>query len=160
MANKIFEKLKDTDWETQFSGQWSILSLSYWGPFYSRTPFSENVDRYVHKTFIVWRDGKCTAYQPTKDKKIFSEKIIGQIRKDPGFVTDLCKRLKQCTDRFMELADRMMGKEISINEFQEYQDSIIDYYQVHIQIKVSVDFLPKELLDRYLKQFEEARVYA
>lgn len=149
------------DWTSQWSGTWSILSFSYWGNFYCRSPFSKDVDRYVDQTIIITREGKSWAYQRASMKKVFAQKLESVIEKDPGFPKKLCDNLKSATDKFLGIVDRYIGKDISFKEYNEFQTTLVDYYYPnHIEVKVVVDFLKDELLKKYLPDFEEARVHA
>ncbi len=160
MDSAIQQALAATKWESQFSGRWPPVDLTRFGEFYSRMPFADNIKRYVHQTIITWHDGTGAGFQPIADKKRFSEELIAQIAKDPALVDKLCMLLKKTTDEFMAVFDELMSKDVSLEEFQRLHNNVLEYYPYHIQVKVLVDYLPAELLKKYLPQFEDARVYA
>lgn len=149
------------DWTNQWAGTWSILSFSYWGNFYCRRPFSKNVDSYVDQAVIITRQGKAQGYQRASMKKIFAKKLEIIIEKDPTFPKKLCANLKSAADEFLGIVDKYIGKDISFKEYNEFQTALVDhYYPNHIEIRISIDFFKNKLLNKYLADFEEARVYA
>jgi len=160
MNKDLLKKFQHNDWDNQWSGNWSILSFSHWGSFYSQKPFTENIDQYVSRTITIWREGKSAAYQRLAEKEIFANKLIKQIRKDEQLVTKLCEGLRDRTDDFLKFVEKWIGGDITLNRFQQYQKLLVAYYPNHIQVKVLVDYLPKDLLNKFLPLFEEVRVYA
>jgi phosphohistidine swiveling domain-containing protein len=156
----IIQQFEFSDWINQWAGIWPILSFSYWGPFYSRGHFSEYVDKYVNRTIIIWRDGKSAAYQRKSEQAVFAKKLIEKIEKDEDIVIEICQKLKEKTDVALRLVKKWIGKDITLEEYKEYQGSLLAYYPYHIMTKVSVDFLPKKLLEKYLPQLQEARLHA
>lgn len=156
----MIEKFKHNDWIKQWAGNWSILSFSYWGSLYTKKPFTKNIDRYVEQSIIIWRDGKSYAYQRTSSKKLFGAKLVKIIKNDDSFVVKLCNDLKQATDNFLDFVEKYKGNDIDFAKYTEYQNLLSAYYVPHIQIKVGVDYLEKNLLDKYLSELEKTRLYA
>tara|TARA_Y100000310_G_scaffold291005_1_gene318592 strand:- start:1447 stop:2370 length:924 start_codon:yes stop_codon:yes gene_type:complete len=114
----------------------------------------------VHHTIIIWKNGKSFAYQRASEKQEFAKKVIKKIKEDDSFTHFLCKKLKEKTDAFVEFVKKWKGKPINLNQFLEYHNILYEYYRYHITIKVLVDFLPQDMLEKYLPNFEEARIYA
>lgn len=160
MVINYLKKFEYSDWEAHWSGKWPILSFSYWGPFYSAGNFSDVAHQYVHRSIIIWNNGKSTGYQRESEKKEFSNHLISVVKKDKKFAVKLCSNLKKKTDDFLQFVNLWIGKDISLQEFRRYNEILFSYYRYHIPIKVIVDYLPPELLKVYLPSFEEARVYA
>jgi phosphoenolpyruvate synthase/pyruvate phosphate dikinase len=156
----MIQQFNFPDWKNQWAGNWPILSFSYWGPFYSTGKFSEYVDKYVNRTIIIWRNGKSAAYQRKSEQAVFSKKLIEEIEKDENIIIKICQKLKEKTDIALGLVNKWFGKDITLEEYQEYQKALLAYYPYHIMTKVSVDFLSKELLDKYLPKLQEARLHA
>ncbi len=154
------EKFRHSDWETYWSGDWPILDVSYWETFYTSKGFTEKVDFFVPQTIIEWKNSKSTCYLRISDKEKFAEKVIALIKQDEAYVDEICNGLKNAADKFLKFVNQWLTKEITPNQYLEYQKLILQYYPLHIQVKVCVDFLPPELLGRFLPKFQEARVYA
>ena len=152
---------KHGDWIVQWAHNWSILSFSYWGNFYCRNPFSEDVDTYVNQTMILSHQGNSFAYQRRSEKKIFSRKLEKIIENDDSFPQCLVDNLKSASDDFLKLVDKYISRDISFKQYEDFQNALVNkYYPYHVEIKVVVDFLKPELLEKFLPVFEEARVYA
>lgn len=149
------------DWINQWAGTWSILSFSYWGNFYSRSPFNKYIDKYVDKTIIIWREGRSSAFQRQSNKEIFGKKVEKVIESQPDFPKKLCYNFKKRTSDFLKFAEDSVGKDINYKQYARFQDLLVDkYYPLHIIVKVAIDFLKPELLEKYLPIFEKARVFA
>ncbi|MBN1386082.1 hypothetical protein JW968_03855 [Candidatus Woesearchaeota archaeon] len=160
MDKKILSEFKFGDWDNQWAGSWEIVSITDWGRFYCRKPFSKYADSYVDHTIIFWENGKSSAYHRRYYKERFAKKIIKCIMTDEKFADKLCAELKSRTDEYLDTAKKLVGKDITYSQFKGYSDLILDYYPPHVTIKVMIDFLPKNLLDKYFERFQEARVYA
>ncbi len=156
----VIDDFKYDDWETYWSGDWPILDVSYWSAFYTLQHFTEKISRFVPKTIIEWKDSKSTCYLRISDKEKFAKKVIALIEKNEEYLGEVCRGLKSAASNFLEFGDRERQREITPEQYLEYQDLILRYYPFHIQVKVCVDFLPPELLNRYLPKLQEARVYA
>jgi phosphoenolpyruvate synthase/pyruvate phosphate dikinase len=160
MNQDLIKKFKHNDWDSQWAGNWSTLSFSYWGPFYSEKPFSDLVDQYVQRSIIIWKNGKSFAYQRHSEKATFAEKIIKKIKQDENLINTLCKDLIKKTDEFLEFVKQNINKDISFEQYIKYQKMLCDYYRPHISIKASIDYLPTEILKKAFSKFEKARVHA
>lgn len=69
--------------------------------------------------------------------------------------------MKKETDIFLKFVDKNLGKDITFDQYIQFQDLLINhYYAYHVAIKVIVDHLEKEILKMYLPFFEQARIYA
>lgn len=155
------ENFKHNDWEVQWSGSWSILSISYFGYFYCQKPFANFIDIFASQTILTCKNSKTTAFIRAYDKMIFANKLEQKIKKDKKFANFLCKNLKKETDIFLKFVDKNLGKDISFNQYIKFQDLLINhYYAYHVAIKVIVDHLEKDVLKKYLPIFEKARIYA
>jgi hypothetical protein len=86
-TKELLGKFDFDDWHVQFSGNWPIVELSSYGPFYSRKPFSEYVGQYVNRTIIIIRKGSCHTYQRISEKQAFADKLIENI--DEAKVKDI-----------------------------------------------------------------------
>lgn len=154
-----FSDFKRKDWIKQWAGNWSILTFSYWGGIYNRKPFTDKISRYVTKTVIVWRNGKSYAYQPSLEQKKFGKLMQKIIEKNSQYPYELCEKLKKYTDNFLEMVKKMKGKDISFEQYLDVQKALADYYYLHIQVKVGVDYVKPELINKYLPIFEKLRLY-
>ncbi len=154
------ERFRCGDWETYWAGDWAILDCSYWGEFYTRKGFSEKINLFVPQTIIEWKNDKSTCYLRVSDKEKFAKKVVELIKQDESLVDETCNCLKQAADEFLKFVEYWIERDIRPEQYVEYQNLILDYYPFHIQVKVLVDFLPQDLLQRFLPKFQEARVYA
>jgi len=150
---------KHDDWINQWAGNWSILTISYWGIIYTRKPFSKNIKRYVNQSVIAWSDGKSKAYQRSSLKKKFSTQLADKIRKDDKVVLKICEDIKLEADKFLEFVEKYQGKDITFDQYLQFQRLIKEYYPYHIQLKMVVDRLDQRILEKHMSKLEETRLY-
>jgi len=151
---------KFNDWENQWSGSWSLLSISYWGDLYIRKPFTDKIDRYVDNTIMIVHKNKSIAYQRSSEKEIFGRKFNELVKLDKNYVNLLCDKVKMNADKFLAFTKGNYQKDLPYNKYLEFQDLLVNqYYPLHIQIKVGTDYLDRSLLDKYLSKIESTRVY-
>jgi phosphoenolpyruvate synthase/pyruvate phosphate dikinase len=159
--SKNIETFKHDDWIVYFSGdKWMPLGFSSWVSLFTRAPFSENIDHFVSQAIMVWDGVSATSYIRESERKIFGEKVATLALKDTNFITSLCKDFRAGTDFALE-SYKKSGEITDIQKLQNFNQKFVDdYYRYHLQVKNVVDFLPKELVDKYLPILQEARLYA
>ncbi len=156
----ILKQFEYSDWENYWAGNWSILSFSCWGEFYSRKPFLKDVNQFLKNTIITWVNGKSSCYFRHSEKAVFASKIVKTIeKKGEPFILDFCEQLKQNANVYFEVVEQLKDSGFSLEDFNKHLQTLLNYYPYHITNKVIVDFLPKGILEKYFHNFEEARIY-
>ncbi len=149
------------DWANQWAGRWSILSFSYWGEMYCRTPFHPQIDRFLKQSVMIWREGKSFAYLRQSEKEAFAMEVKEAITSGLISPEELCREFKDRTNIFLALVDEYIEKDLAWDTYARFQQLLIgEYYPLHIMVKMVVDVMEPELLEKYLPLFEEARLYA
>lgn len=154
------QQFKYNDWNSQWAGNWPILLASSWGAFYSRTPFTDTIDQYVTHTIIFWEHGQSSAYQRLSEKEVFAKKVMANLHSNANEAERICAELEKATDDFMAVMETYAGVMIAADEYERYVELLERYYRLHIQVKVSVDFLPAPVLKKLLPRFTKARLHA
>lgn len=155
------EDFKHNDWEKNWSGKWSILFTSHVSEYYCRIPFTDRIDQFLTQNIIISCKGISSAYYRLADKKVFAEKISELIKLEDSRALKICENFKQSTDLFLNFVNQNITKDINLAKYQEFWNILLEkYYPNHLQVKLVVDFLRKDLLEKYLPILEEARVYA
>jgi phosphohistidine swiveling domain-containing protein len=155
------KKLRHDDWNSYFSGRWSVLSASYWGITYAKQPFSKLADRFVSDTVLVCKETNgLSGYFRSSQTDTFSQELADSIKSDPNAVAYICDNLKSKADNFLAFVDEYIGKDISLAKYLEFQETLEDYYIFHIQNKYAPEKMTAEMLEEYFPLFESARVHA
>ncbi len=157
---KLKEAISYPNWEAYWFGGWPPMDFSYWEEFYTRPPFTREIPRFVKTVTIIWQNGKSTCYLLESEKAAFAKQVIEKIKQNESYVDRICTGMKNSTDKFLNFVEKCKEKEITFKQYKEYQNLVLAYYPFHIQAKVCVDYLPKELKKKFLSKFQEARVYA
>lgn len=156
-------KIKDfkfDDWINQFSGNWSILTCSYWGNLYSRRPFTKEVAKCINPNIIILKKSTCWGYWRESERKSFAGKVRQLFISDKTYIAWLCHRAESRADNFLSLVKKYYNSDIGLKQYLQFQQAITDYYPYHIIIKVVADYLTEELLKKYAARLESARLYA
>ena len=156
----MIEKFEFDDWESSWSGKWSLLSFFSWGKLYTKKDFSDLVGVFLPRAIITYYNGNSTAYYREADKKDFANHIVKKVEKDNAIIPKLCSDLKSATDEVVEFVDSHLKKELVWKDYQKYQETVAEYYVSHNSLKYLVDYLPKDLLEKYFSQIQEARKYS
>ncbi len=81
-------------------------------------------------------------------------------KNNPDYVDTICKRFHDGADLLLAIYNKN-SKSFTYKQFADYNTCFMeDYYIHHIQVKNVVDFLNKELLEKYFPKLEAARVHA
>lgn len=149
------------DWANQWAGRWSVLSFSYWGEAYCQTPFHSQIERFLKQSIMIWREGKSFAYLRQSEKEAFATEVKDAITKGLISPGKLCHDFKNHTNVFLAFVDEHIDKDLTWDTYIRFQRLLIEeYYPLHIMVKMVVDVMNPELLERHLPLFEEARLYA
>ena len=154
------QRFQADDWKVYWAGRWSFLSDTYFGSQYTKKPFTDLLEEGFSAVVFVVRDGRTSCYLKKSDVEAFAERLKVHVVSGKLTPDDVCNELKRQTDLFMSLIDRDEGKDISLEEFHQYLKQLYDYYTAHQAIKYFVEVLNEDELNKYLKKFEEARLYA
>lgn len=153
------EEFKFDDWIKQWAGNWSILSLSYWGDCYNQIPFTNRIDQCVAHAVTVWREGKSYAFWRLSEKATFGGKFSKVIEEDSHYVNALGLDLRKKADKFLAIEKKYYNQDIGYEQYMEFQNALLAYYVPHMQIKSGTDYLAPNTLEKYLVQIEEMRKY-
>lgn len=152
--------LAKTEWVTIWAGKFNFLACSHFGEQYTKTLKAEG-KKFCTKSVLVVHKRTSAAFLPLSEKESFGKHIAAEISKDPDRkVKELCKSFKQEVDRILGFIKDNEGKEPSLESYKRLWKHIDDYYIPHITCKYVVDYLDKHILERYLRDLQEARLYA
>lgn len=160
MDELLLKEFQHSDWEAYWSGSWSPIDFAYWEAFYTKPSFTKEIPRFVKTVVTTWQNSKSTCYLRESEKADFAKQVIEQIKQDESYVDKICTGMKNAADKFLSFIDAYARKEINFEQYRRSQDLVLAYYPFHIQVKVCVDYLPKELLEKFLPKFQDARLYA
>ncbi len=137
-----------------------MLDCSYWGVCDTQYPFTSDIERFVTQVIISWEDGKSTCYYREAEKTEFAKRVIEKIKRDETYIDKICTELKNTADKFLKFAAEKRKGKITFDDYEQYQSLILAHYPVHSQVKIMVDYLPKDMLAKYLPEFQAARLHA
>ncbi len=149
-----------SEWYKIWSGNWSLLTSSYWGKQYTQTLWVGSQITFSDKAVFTFRAGDHACFMPTASRVRFGTYLAKQIEEEQRFAKPWAELLKIHVDRIRGFIARHKGKTIDRNLYNKFWDIQFDYYVPHIFNKYVVDYTKPALLEKILPMFEDARVYA
>ena len=154
------EELAKTEWVSIWSGKFNFLACSHFGEQYTKTLLAEGKKFSTRAVFVIHKRIS-TAFLPIDEKEAFGKHLAASISKDPSRkIKELCNNFKKEVDKTLRFIKEKEDKEISLDIYKNLWKHIDDYYIPHITCKYIVDYLSKDLLDKYIGDLQKARLYA
>lgn len=156
----MIDKYTHDDWVTYFSGgKWSLLGASSWISLYTRRPLNDRLDNFVTQTMVLFDGETTTGYIRESERANFGKRVVDLVLNNPSYVDEICEGFISGADYALNLYDKT--EPLTYEQYAEYNKKFLDsYYHFHLQVKNVVDFLPEDLLKKYLPKLEEARLHA
>ncbi len=157
-----FDSYSHSDWCVYAGGgAWAPLGFSFWATFFTQRPFGYEIDYFATQSIMIWDGSIATSYIRSSEIERFGNIVAARIVNDSEYVDTLCQGFRSAVDKVLSTYEKAKTNTISLEEYMSYQEFFLaNYYPHHIQVKVVVDYLPAELLDKYLSVLESARLYA
>ena len=153
------ENFGSMEWKKNWAGGWSLLTCTYLGYQYTKQ-LKEELGSCLDVCMFISHQGYTTAYFQKSDLQRFGAFLVKQIVDDKQKALLWCDELKRRTDVILTLMKEQKEKQIGAAVYAEFIEAFYAYGVPHRAIKVSVDFLPADLLNELLPKFTEARLYA
>ncbi|MFH1253704.1 MAG: PEP-utilizing enzyme [Candidatus Uhrbacteria bacterium] len=152
-------KILAQNWKKNWDGGWSVLSCAYLGYQYTKQ-LADVLGVSLEETIIVSHRGFSACYFLSDKKEKFGTFFAEKARVNPEIIEGWASDLKITTDKILSLIKTLMTQEATEQNFSAFIQAMFDYGVPHRIVKVAVDYLPEELLKKYLDVLTEARVYA
>mgnify|MGYP003966410661 FL=1 len=153
------DHLADKQWIKHWAGRWSILTSSYLGEQYTET-LKETLGESLELSLFVSKEGFTVCSLEKNDHYRFGSLMAKRLIQDETNVTKWCTKLKSKTDDVLFLIKSLENKIITKKDYDQFIKAMLAYGSPHRAVKISVDFLPQDILDKHLATLTEARVYA
>ncbi len=147
------------DWIKHWAGGWSILTSTYLGEQYTQL-LKETLGHSLNLSLFVSKKGFTTCSLEKEDHHRFGTVMAEKIIQDQDKAKEWSIELKAKTDIVLKLISQLKGIRISREDYNKFIEAMLDYGSPHRAVKIAVDFLPAEILEKHLPVLSEARVYA
>jgi phosphohistidine swiveling domain-containing protein len=152
-------KIAKMGWTQRWAGSYTFISSAYWGYQYYQSLERVLGTRFDHTLFI-HRKGVVAFYMRKDELETLGKLLAEKTVHEPLLKTEWLEELKKNTDLILPIMERLMGKILSWEEYEEFLTVFDRHLPYHVFMKETVDFLPGELLDEILPAFKEARIYS
>ncbi len=157
MKSKELNEFADIGWIQRWSGSYTFISCSYWGPQYFNSLKNILGVNFAH-TLFVHKKGTVDFYVAREELDNLGKTLANQVKRNPKLVGKYSKLIKDNTDILVQL---MSNSSIpSTREYKEFLTVFDRHLAYHGFIKETVDYLDSDSLNKLLPDFEEARKYS
>lgn len=149
----------EKDWKKNWAGGWSLLSCAYLAHQYT-VQLKEVLGVGLEEALFISHKGITSCYFIDERKKSFGINMVEQAKSNPDIIGEWAQGFKDKTDLVLNLIKDLKTKDVSLPNFESFIEAMKNYGVYHRIVKIAVDYLPQDLLNKYLEQLTEARVYA
>ncbi len=151
--------MENNNWIKRWAGSYTFISCSYWGKQYKNT-LRKVLGIGFNNTLFIHKQGTVSFFVKKGEFENFCKFLVNKIRENNNIVNELLTKLKENSDILTKIMDNLAGKIPTQKEYQEF----LKYFEIHLAyhnfMKKTPDFFDEELINKYLEQFKEARIYS
>jgi phosphohistidine swiveling domain-containing protein len=159
MSTLTLREVKNNSWLKFYAGNWSVMTLSYWGQHYTNN-WKKIFGDGLTKAILFSKKGHATSFFEKVDYKRYGEHLAKKAFKNEPYVKKWCDELKLKVDQVIHMIEELKNVKIGKNEFTKFIDVFTSYGPWHSGIKILVDHLPVEMVQKFLPEISEVRKYS
>jgi len=152
-------KKADIGWTQRWSGSYTFISCSYWGPQYFHVLKKILGVNFAHTIFF-HRKGTVDFYVAEEELHHLGRTIARKAARDSSLVKKYCRLIKNNTDLLNSAMADLEGRIPTKLEYDKFLKYFARHLAYHGFIKEPVDYLPPKDLERLLPYFQAARLYS
>ncbi len=148
--------LEEKKWLKNWSGNWSLLFASLYGDIYThglRNLVGKNIENFI----IVFEKGISSNYLVPSETEILCKTFIDYIKKDNKIAEKWANHVVKQSREILSFVSHLNKDNITLDEYKNLCFLCSSMTPENFAIKKVVDYLPAELLERYIDIFSEAR---
>ncbi len=145
------------DWLQRWSGSYTFISCSFWGPQYFYT-LKKILGVNFRHTLFVHKKGTVSFYVKTDELHTLGKNLAKKA--DAKNLKKFSELIKRNTDLLVKLMGKKKGKIPSWSEYQQFAIPFANHLAYHGFIKETVDYLSPQKLKTLLPGFLKARKYS
>lgn len=154
--NKIFT---DKIWSKNWSGNWGLLFGSLYGKIYTQG-LQDLVDKSFKHNLIVFENGSSSNYLIIEELKDYCLYLVSLIKNDETVPQKFSDQVIENTDEILLLMKKLdLQDSFSKADFDNLQNSRLVITTANFSLKKVIDYLPKDLMEKYLDLFTKVRLY-
>lgn len=153
------EKLKKHyDWVKMWSGKCSVNSGTKMGEMWtSNKILISEKPIYLSPVVFVVRKGITDCWATQADRDDLGKRLAILARKDLSSIKKLADVYKNKSEHVLSFISKNITEKINTKIYQGFWDVLTEYYQPHISVKYTADYLSPTELEKYLPVLQEAR---
>ena len=152
-------KIKKDIWIKNWAGHWSVLTCHYLGKQYSRR-IHDYLGVNLKHSIITVRRGFSTCYFSRRELNKLGRELADRVRAEETLILIWIKKIKAATRGINKIMASLSGRLLSLDEYHRFLDKFIDFGAYNFAVKKVVDYLPDELMSKFLSPLASARLYS
>lgn len=152
------DEIASIRWTKNWSGKFSMLAISASGESYT-FPQLKFKGTKMPKSLYIYHKGITTCYLPCEIKQKCFDNIVRELVKDEKLLVKWADDLHRLTDSMVRLMSRSVKTFFNVKNYNDFFNLYLIYEPTQVLVKIVADYLPPELLQRYGKELENARVH-
>lgn len=154
-----YNKLATLEWLQRWSGSYTFISCSHWGPEYYRS-LKRVLGIGFRHTYFTHSKGTVSFYVPRLELDALGKYLAARVAQNPSLVKKYSVRIRNNTDILTRIMKKFMHVIPSEKEYWTFRKYFDPHLAYHGFIKETVDYLPESILMKTLPIFKNARVYS
>ena len=146
-------------WIKRWAGSYTFISCAYWGHQYYSV-LQRVLKVHFDHTLFIHKKGVVSFYVKQDEFEQLGKKLAQRVIKNPKLAKAWLRELKKNSDSIATVMRRLEKKIPSWKEYQEFLKFFEKHLPYHVFMKKTVDFLPLEILNKFLPYFKDARIYS
>jgi len=154
--NKIFI---DKTWSKNWSGNWGLLFGSLYGKIYTQG-LEDLTKKHFKHNLVVFEKGSSANYLAVDELKDYCAYLVNLIKNDETLPQKFSEQVIKNTDKIFDLMKKLDLKDkFTKEDYDSLQESRLVITTANFSLKKVIDYLPKELMEKYLSLFTKVRLY-
>src|SRR3989344_9166238 len=150
----------DHHWIKHWAGHFNVAYDTILGEHNTTNHISKDLGIDLTYALYIYRKEYTFAYFEKDVFQQFGKKLATDIIRNPSLVQEWSKNLTTVSDEILAFIKSNLTIGIKKETYDKYVVLFRSYSTWHRAVKVVVDFLPPELLEKYLPIFSPARIHA
>ncbi|MES2409365.1 MAG: PEP-utilizing enzyme [Patescibacteria group bacterium] len=150
---------KDQKYLKHWAGSFNFLYDNILG-YHNTRLLKDTLGTDLNPAIYIYKTGYTSAYFDEENYKSFGKKLAKEVEKDPQKALDWAKNITDATDKNLLFMKSKISQELDSKDYYQFLELFYEYSNWHRPVKVVVDFLSQDTLEKVLPALSKARIHA
>ena len=160
MTNTTSEKKGNDTWFKNWAGRWSLCFCSFYGHTYTKG-LEKLVGKEISDYFLTFEPDVSLNFLSKNDLTKICKHLARLVINNEKIAKKWCQLVIKETDNFSELLKTISKqRNVGFKEYLNLRNIIYKHIPPNFAVKKVADYLPPDILEKYLEDFSYIRVYS